>query len=78
MAFTWAAEYTDTFGGVPNYSWVRRVEFTPKTDSPRAIVTAAKAALGLTGTRCRTFEDGEGYELRPLNSCTVVFIYPVH
>ncbi len=78
MAFTWVAEYTDTLGGQTNYSWLRRVEFTPRTDSPRGIVTAAKAALGLTGTKCRTFTNGEEYELRPLNSCTVVYIYPVY
>lgn len=42
-------EYTDTFGGEANYSWVRRVRFNAPADAPRStIVRRAKAALGLT------------------------------
>jgi hypothetical protein len=73
----WDVELTDTFGGQANYSWVRRDQLAlPKDASRRQIVTAAKAALGLTGTRCRTFETGEGFELRPVGACTVAFILP--
>lgn len=72
---TWKAEYTDTFGGQANYSWLRTVEFElPDTASNRQIVTEAKAKLGLTGVRCRTTAYGDCFELRPSNSCTVVFI----
>jgi len=77
MATTWSAELTDTFGGEANYSWVRRETFTVPTDaSRRSVVTAGKAALGLTGCRCRTVEHGEGFELRPVGSCTVAFVLP--
>lgn len=52
----WDVELTDTFGGEANYSWVRRDQLAlPQDASRRSIITAAKAALGLTGCRCRTF-----------------------
>jgi len=73
----WDVELTDTFGGEANYSWVRRDQLAlPQDASRRQIVTAAKAALGLTGCRCRTLEHGEGFELRPVGSCTVAFVLP--
>jgi hypothetical protein len=73
----WDVELTDTFGGEANYSWVRRDQLAlPQDASRRQIVTAAKAALGLTGCRCRTFETAEGFELRPVCSCTVAFVSP--
>ena len=60
-----------------NYSWVRRESFElPASASDRRIITTAKAALGLTGTRCRRFDHGEGFELRPVGSCTVAFVSP--
>ena len=73
----WNVELTDTFGGEANYSWVRRDQLElPETATDRQVVTAAKAALGLTGTRCRRFDHGEGFELRPCGSCTVAFVLP--
>ena len=70
-------EITDTFGGEANYSWVRRETITlPDSASDRTIVRRAKAALGLTGCRCRTFSMGEGWELRPIGLLQVVFILP--
>jgi hypothetical protein len=72
---TWQAELTDTFGGEANYSWVRRAEFSAPADaSDRSIVTLGKAALGLTGSRCRTTSYGDSFELRPYGSCTVAFL----
>ena len=74
---TWLAEYTDTFAGEANYSWVRKAEFQLPIDSTRRqIVAAGKAAIGMTGARCKTFEHGEGYELRPIGCCTVLFVLP--
>lgn len=71
----WLAEYTDTFGGEANYSWVRRAEFEAPADaSQRVIVTAGKAALGLTGVRCETVDCGDWFQLRPIGSCTVAFL----
>ena len=70
-------ELTDTFGGEANYSWAQREQLElPADATDRQIVTAAKAALGLTGTRCRRFDFGEGFELRPCGSCTVAFVLP--
>ena len=68
-------EYTDTFAGEANYSWVRRAEVElPDGATDRAIVRAGKAALGLTGTRCRTVNHGDSWELRPVGSLTVAFL----
>jgi hypothetical protein len=73
----WEVEYTDTFGGQANYCWVERAEFELSSNSSnRQIVTKAKGELGLTGVRCKTSSFGEGFELRPVNSCTVVFVTP--
>ena len=73
----WQCQHTDTFGGEANYSWLREETITlPSSATDRTIVRAGKAALGLTGVRCRTCHLGgyEGFELRPYGSCTVVFI----
>ena len=79
MRTLWQAELTDTFGGEANYSWVTRETFElPADATARQIVTAAKAALGLTGCRCRTFDHGEGFELRPSGSLTVAFVLPCY
>jgi hypothetical protein len=73
----WNVELTDTFGGEANYSWARRAELElADAATDRQVVTAAKAALGLTGVRCRRFDHGEGFELRPVGSCTVAFVLP--
>jgi hypothetical protein len=72
-------EYTDTFGGEANYAWVIREEISlPDQASDLSIVRAAKAALGLSGVRCRRSDLGELLELRPHGSCSVVFISPVY
>lgn len=72
-------EHTDTFGGEANYSWVRRADIElPDNASDRSIVMAAKKALGLTGTRCRTYNHGDMWELRPYGECTVAFISLVY
>jgi hypothetical protein len=70
----WNCEQTDTFGSEPNYSWVRRgTTIVPADATRRQIVRAVKAALGLTGVRCRTFDCGDMLELRPVGECTVAF-----
>ena len=75
----WNLELTDTFGGQANYSWCSRETIElPETASDRQIITAAKAALGLTGQRCRRFSYGEGFELRPAGACAVAFILPAY
>lgn len=73
--FKWTCEHTDTFAGEANYSWVRRgTFFTKENATQRQIVRAAKKELGLTGVRCKTFDNGDYFELRPIGSCTVAFV----
>lgn len=70
--------YTDTFGGEPNYGWVQRESIELHSRSTdRQIVIHAKAAIGLTGVHCTRSVHGDGtIELRPVHSCTVLFITP--
>lgn len=69
-------EFTDTYGGQSNYSWVRRASFDGEGLSDRAIVRRAKALMGLTGTRCNRRESfGDTIALWGLDgSATVLFI----
>jgi hypothetical protein len=88
---TYEIEYTDTFGGEANYSWVKRATvFMPELTHygydggtnyckankvyERELMKAAKAKLGLTGIRGRTYRHGDLIEFRPYGSCTVLFI----
>lgn len=91
MTMTFEYEYTDTFGGEANYSWVKRgaVEMPELTHygydgstgyakankvMTRELVKKVKAKLGLTGVRCKRSDVGGIIELRPVGSCTVIFI----
>jgi hypothetical protein len=69
---TYQIEYTDTFAGESNYSWVQRYTIQAKND--RAAIRAAKAAVGLTGVRCSKTDFGDQIDLRPNGICTVLFI----
>lgn len=68
-------EYTDTFGGEANYSWVRRatVPFNA-AQGTREAMRLAKAAVGLTGARGRTYKQADYMEFRPYGSATVLFV----
>ena len=73
--FVMDVEYTDTFGGDANYSWVQRNTLRLPTDaSDRLIMRRAKALMGLTGVRGRTSDLGDGFEFRPYGECTVLFV----
>jgi hypothetical protein len=68
-------EYTDTFGGEANYSWVRRAIIElPDDATDRSIVIKAKAALGITGVKCQRESLGETIVLKPCGACTIIFI----
>jgi hypothetical protein len=73
-------EYTDTFGGEANYSWVRRADVeAPACDyrspSYRAtLMRRAKAAVGLSGVRGVTYWHGDMAEFRPYRMCRVMFV----
>lgn len=72
-------EYTDTFAGEANYSWVRRhTEERAENVSGRALVRRAKAWAGLTGCQCRVDNMGDLIALYPSGSCTVLFISTVY
>ena len=73
----WRFEFTDTFNGEANYSWVRREEsMIPPGISDRALMRRAKAWAGLTGCRGKTVNLGETLAFYPSGSCTVLFITP--
>ena len=77
ITITIDCELTDTFGGEVNYSWVRRETLTVPADiTDFAIVRRGKAALNLSGVRCRVSRYGDVIELRPYGSCTVAFLSP--
>lgn len=71
-------ELTDTFAGETNYSWVKRATLVYTTEpTDRALILAAKRALGLTGIKC-TREDwpdtGATIQLDPRGYCQRAFI----
>lgn len=73
----WFIEYTDTFGGEANYSWVRREYIASKAgESQSSVMRRAKAAIGLTGAKGRTHAMGgsEGWEFRPYGFNMVLFV----
>lgn len=68
-------EYTDTFGGEANYSWVRRGEVAlPDGASDTQITRLVKKDAGLNGVRMVRQSFGDFIELRPLGICAVLFI----
>ena len=71
-------EVTDTFGGEPNYCWVKRSQ--TKATSRRGVIRALKRLAGWDGwCRVRVHHwDGAYMELRPTASsgvCQVAFAY---
>lgn len=75
----WQVEYTDTFGGIPNYSWVERhvIDDVDGRLTERGLVRRAKALVGLNGVRGQSDWFGETYSFRPHNVCRVLFVYPI-
>lgn len=72
-------ELTDTFGGEANYSWCRRKTITvPDTISDLALVRRAKAALGITGERCRRSDYGDDIRLDVVGAAMVAFVSYCH
>tara|TARA_R110000868_G_scaffold13848_3_gene64369 strand:- start:14575 stop:14814 length:240 start_codon:yes stop_codon:yes gene_type:complete len=67
-------EYTDTYGGDANYSWVDRHSFNADGMSDLAIVRKAKKLVGLSGLRGKSGWIGGVYTFTPNGFCTVMFI----
>jgi len=67
-------EMTDTFCGEANYCWVKRGEIAADSSvSRRAIVRRIKAWAGLSGARCRVYDHGDQFEIRPYGRHVVIF-----
>lgn len=70
----YCAEYTDTFAGEANYSWVRRATFeAPDNASDALLVRRAKRALGIAGRHAKSGH-ADCIVLHPAGECTVIFI----
>ena len=68
-------EYTDTFGGEPNYCWVKRDSFLLEANCATALVKRfAKDLMGLKGIRGTWEAYGDTLKFTPRNSCTVLFV----
>ena len=68
-------EVTDTFGGEPNYAWVRRYKIRHAPDvSDLALTRRVKAKIGWSGMPCRTSRHGDMIELRPIGKALVCFV----
>jgi hypothetical protein len=70
-------EYTDTFGGQANYSWVRRETIEGVFNTKRVVVFAARSVLGLHGIRCDVTDHGDMIEIRPRRMNVVAFVTPM-
>ena len=67
-------EWTDTFCGEANYSWVKRATFdAPHAATQRTIIRRAKRALGLTA-RHRATDFGDCIQLDFIGEHTRAFI----
>ena len=68
-------EYTDTFGGEANYSWVRRKLITLPADADGpAIRRAAKRAMRLTGIKGVWADYGDLLSFQPWGSETILYV----
>lgn len=68
-------EYTDTFGGDANYSWVKRYEIeAPANISDLALMRRAKSWAGLTNIRGRSENWGDSLAFYPRGCNTVLFV----
>lgn len=67
-------EYTDTFCGETNYSWVERGEIN--TDDLKKALRLARKEIGLTGVRGDiTMDSGDMIAWKPRNCATLLMVY---
>lgn len=67
-------EFTDTFAGTPNYSWVQRKVFhAPENASDALLIRRGKAAIKLSGRHTK-HQYQDCIELRFPGECVVAFI----
>ena len=73
MRFDYKYEYTDTFGGEANYSWVTKG--IVKAKDTKQAARLARIELGLTGTKGDVkLNQGDEFWWSPRNDCTILFI----
>lgn len=67
--------HTDTFGGEPNYGWVKRHEFIiNRSASQRNITRQAKSLAGMTGVKADTYDYGDSLTIKPRGYHQVIFV----
>lgn len=68
-------EYTDTFSGEANYSWVKRqtVEM-PENATNRMILRRAKKEMQLSGMQGVTSVSSDCISFKPYGSNTILFV----
>lgn len=68
-------EYTDTFNGEANYSWVKRIEVEmPDNATDRMLLRRAKKEMQLSGRQGVVSKSGDCISFKPYCSNTVLFI----
>jgi hypothetical protein len=68
-------EYTDTFNGEANYSWVkRRTIQLDGSASDRQVFIKAKKLMGLYGVRGAKLDTGDCISFRPYGMNTVMYV----
>ncbi|NDC23373.1 MAG: hypothetical protein EBZ49_04510 [Proteobacteria bacterium] len=66
---------TDTFGGEPNYGWVKRYDFAVKNDATQHKITRrAKALVGMTGVKSDTTDYDSGLTIKPRGYHQIIFV----
>lgn len=68
------AEYTDTYGGETNYSWVRRA-YIDSALTPYEALKKARAEFGLSGVKGDiTLSAGDEAWWKPRCFCTILMV----
>jgi hypothetical protein len=68
-------EYTDTFAGEANYSWVKRGSIRLDGSlSDKQVLAQAKKMMGLSGVRGKTVDIGDCVSFRPHGMNTVLYV----
>jgi hypothetical protein len=66
---------TDTFGGEPNYGWVKRYDFSVDKDASQHTITRrAKALVGMTGVKADTSDYDIGLTIKPRGYHQIIFV----
>ena len=73
MKKTYAVEIADTFGGEPNYGWVRR--YLARASSPVGAIRKAGRVLGLRFRKVADYGDVVRYESKSGLTCAFIEIY---